>query len=71
MKILPATPTHYPGIAEVINSIYPENLTSALEIAAGDSRRDPKFKFRRWVAFEKDQVVGMGSHNQSTWFAHP
>lgn len=71
MKILPATPAHYQGIAQVINSIYPENSTSALEIAEGDKRRDPKFKSRRWVAFEKAQIIGTGSYYQSIWFAHP
>jgi mycothiol synthase len=71
MKILPATSAHYQGIAEVINSLYPKNPTSDLEIAEGDKRRDPKFKFQRWVAFEEDQIVGIGSYNQSIWFAHP
>ncbi len=71
MKILPATSAHYQGIAEVINSLYPENPTSDLEIADGDKRRDPKFKFQRWIAFEEDQIVGIGSYNQSIWFAHP
>jgi mycothiol synthase len=71
MKILPATSAHYQGIAEVINSLYPENPTSDLEIAEGDKRHDPKFKYQRWVAFEKDQIVGIGSYNQTIWFAHP
>jgi mycothiol synthase len=71
MKIIPATPAHYPEIAEVINALYPENPTSAQEIATGDQQRDPKFKFQRWIALEKDQVVGMGSYSQSIWFAHP
>ncbi len=71
MRILPATSAHYQGIAEVINSLYPENPTSALEIAERDKRRDPKFKFQRWIALEKGQIVGIGSYNQSIWFAHP
>jgi len=71
MEIVPATLAHYQGIAEVLNSLDPERHASGLEIAAGDKRRDPKFKFQRWVAIEKDQVVGIGSYNQSIWFAHP
>jgi len=71
MKILPATSAHYQGIAKVINSLYPENPTSDLEIAEGDKQRNPKFKFQRWVAFEKSRIVGVGSFNQSIWFAHP
>jgi mycothiol synthase len=42
-----------------------------VEIAEADKRRDPKFKSQRWVAMEKDQVVGAGSYNQSIWLAHP
>ncbi len=71
MKILPATSNHYQGIAEVINSLYPENPKSGSEIAEGDKKRDPKFKFQRWVAVDKDKTVGIGSFNQSIWFAHP
>ncbi len=71
MRILSATSAHYQGIAEVINSLYSENPTSDLEIAEGDKRRDPKFKFQRWVAFEEDQIVGIGAYNQSIWFDHP
>jgi mycothiol synthase len=71
MKILPATSAHYPGVVEVINSLDPENPTSSLEIEHGDQRRDPRFRFQRWVAFEKSQIVGVGSYNQSIWFDHP
>ena len=71
MEIVPATSAHNQGIAEIINSLDPERHASGLEIAEGDKRRDPKFKFQRWIAIEKDQVVGIGSYNQSIWFAHP
>ena len=71
MEIVPATSAHYQGIAEIINSLYPESHTSGLEIAERDKERDPNFKFQRWVAIEKDQIVGAGSYNQSIWFAHP
>jgi len=71
MEIIPATSAHYQGIAAISNSLDPERNTSALEIAAGDRQRDPKFKFQRWIAIEKDQIVGIGSYNQSIWFAHP
>jgi len=71
MKIVPATSAHYEGIAELINSLYPEQNTSALDIAEGDKQRDPKFKFQRWIAIENNQIAGMGFYNQSNWFAHP
>ena len=71
MEIIPATSAHYQGIAEIFNALDPERNASGLEIAEGDKRRDPKFKFRRWIAIEKDQIVGIGSYNQSIWFAHP
>lgn len=71
MKILPATSAHYEGIAKLLNALYPEQHTSALEIAEGDRQRDPKFRSQRWLAIEQDQVVGAGSYSQSNWFAHP
>jgi mycothiol synthase len=71
MEIIPATPAHYQGIAETMNAIDPQRHVSGFEIEEGDQRRDPKFKFQRWVAFENDQMVGIGSYNQSFWFAHP
>lgn len=71
MKILPVTTVHYPGVVEVINSLYPEKPTTGLEIEEGDQRRDPRFKFQRWVAVEENRVVGVGYYNQSIWFDHP
>jgi len=71
MEILPATIAHYSGVAEVINSLYPENPTSNLEIEDGDKKRDPRFKHRRWIAVEKNQIVGVCSYSQSIWFDHP
>ncbi len=71
MEIIPATATHYPGLAETYNSLYPESHYTAEEIAAEDRQRDPKFKFQRWVALEQEQVSGYGSYSQSIWFYHP
>jgi mycothiol synthase len=71
MEIVPATSAHYQGISKIINSLYPERHSSGLEISEGDKQRDPKFKFQRWIAIENDQIVGIGSYNQSIWFAHP
>ena len=71
MNILPATAAHYQGVADVLNALYPEIPTSGSEIEAGDARRDPRFKFQRWVAIEENQVVGVASYNQSIWFNHP
>ena len=71
MEIFPATSEHYQGIAEVINSLYPAAHMTGAELAEQDQQRDPKFKSRRYVAIEQDQIVGAGSYNQSIWFAHP
>jgi GNAT superfamily N-acetyltransferase len=71
MEIIPATAAHYPGIAALFNAIDPGEHASAADIAASDRRRDPKFKFQRWVAIEKDEIVGAGYYTQSIWFAHP
>jgi mycothiol synthase len=71
MEIVPATWAHYQGIAELLNALDPERHASGLEIAEGDKRRDPRFKFQRWVAIQKNQIVGIGSYHQSIWFDHP
>jgi mycothiol synthase len=71
MEILPTTSDYYPGIATLYNSIDPELHLSALDFIEGDRLRDPKFKIQRWVAIEKDEIVGAGYYTQSNWFAHP
>jgi GNAT superfamily N-acetyltransferase len=71
MEIVPATSAHYQGIAGILNSLDPGRHASGSEIEAADWRRDPQFKLQRWVAIEKDQILGAGSYNQSIWFAHP
>jgi mycothiol synthase len=71
MEILPTTSDHYPGIATLYNSIDPEQHLSASDFAEGDRARDPKLKIRRWVAIERDEIVGAGYYTQSNWFAHP
>ncbi len=71
MEIVPATSAHYQGIAEILNALDPERRASALEIAEADKRRDPRFKYQRWIASEQDQIVGYGSYNQTIWFDHP
>lgn len=71
MEILPTTSAHYPGMAILYNSIDPELHLSASDFAEGDRLRDPKFKTQRWVAIEKNEIVGAGYYTQSNWFAHP
>ncbi len=71
MEILPTTPAHYPGIAALYHSIDPQLHLTASDLTEGDRLRDPKFKTRRWVAVEKDEIVGAGYYTQSNWFAHP
>lgn len=71
VEILPTTCAHYPGIASLYNSLDPEQPVSAADFIEGDRLRDPSFKFQRWVAIEKDEIVGAGYYTQSHWFAHP
>jgi mycothiol synthase len=71
MEILPTTPDDYPGIATLYNAIDPELHLSASDFTEGDRLRDSKFKTKRWVAIEKDEIVGAGYFTQSNWFAHP
>jgi mycothiol synthase len=71
MEILPTTSAHYPGIAKLYNSIDPELHLSDADFTEGDRLRDPKFKTQRWVAIEKNEIVGAGYYAQSNWFAHP
>ena len=71
MEILPTTSAHYPGIATLYNSIDPQLHLSASDFAEGDRLRDPKFKTQRWVAIEKNEILGAGYYTQSNWFAHP
>ena len=71
MDILITTSAHYPGIAALYNSIDPQLHLSASDLSEGDRLRDPKFKTQRWVAIEKDEIVGAGHYTQSNWFAHP
>jgi mycothiol synthase len=71
MEILPTTSVHYSGIATLYNSLDPQLHLSALDFTEGDRLRDPKLKTQRWVAIEKDEIVGAGYYTQSNWFAHP
>ena len=71
MDILPTTSAHYSGIAALYNSIDPQLHFSASDFTEGDRLRDPKFKTQRWVAIEKNEIVGAGYYTQSNWFAHP
>ena len=71
MKILPTTSAHYPGLAALYNAINPQLHISASDFTEGDRLRDLKFKTQRWVAIEKDEIIGAGYYTQSNWFAHP
>ncbi len=71
MEIQLTTPAHYPGIAALNNYIDPQQHLSASDFLESDRLRDPKFKTQRWVAIEKDEIVGAGYYTQSNWFAHP
>jgi GNAT superfamily N-acetyltransferase len=71
MEIIPTTTAHYPGLAALYNAIEPDLHYTASDFSESDRLRDPKFKTRRWVAIEQEQIVGAGNFTQSSWFAHP
>ena len=71
MEIILTVPTHYPALAALYNAIDPQLHVSAENFMEGDRQRDPKFKTQRWVAIERDEIVGAGYYTQSNWFAHP
>jgi mycothiol synthase len=71
IQIRRATPADYAAIAEVVNSIYPEDPSPVSDFEEADRQRDPRFKFLRWVAVENERMTGVGSYNQSVWFDHP
>jgi GNAT superfamily N-acetyltransferase len=71
MEITLTIPTHYPALAALYNAIDPQLHLSAENFMEGDRQRDPKFKTLRWVAIERDEIVGAGYYTQSNWFAHP
>jgi GNAT superfamily N-acetyltransferase len=70
-KIREFTPDDYQGVVDVDNAEYPEYPGTAEEARFQDQARDPKCKFRRWVAEIDGHVVGYVTYDQWSGQYHP
>jgi mycothiol synthase len=74
MKIRDFTPTDYPALVEIHRSqqiVWPEWPRTPESWAEADQNRNPKCKFRRWIAEVDDKPVGFASYGQSADDYHP
>ncbi len=69
--IRPFTPGDYPAVTAVTNAAFPEYPGSEEELRYRDEHRDPKCKFRRWVAERDGRVVAVGAYGQYAGMYHP
>jgi len=61
----------YRGIVDIYNAIYPELPTTVEEYFNSDEKRDPKYRFCRWVAEAERNIVGFGQYTQRPDKYHP
>jgi RimJ/RimL family protein N-acetyltransferase len=61
----------YGEIVSIYNVVYPDLPTTVEEYAEGDRERNPKCRFRRWVAEIDSRVVGFGQYTQYLSKYHP
>ena len=74
VKIRPFSPADYPAAVEIHNSlgvVWPEQPSTAEGWAEVDRGRNPKCKWRRWVAESAGAVLGFGVYWQSAFDYHP
>ncbi len=77
MKIRDFTPQDYPALVDIHHSlqiVWPERPPTPEAWAAADQHRNPKCKYRRWVAVEEgdgDAAVGFATYGQSADDYHP
>lgn len=71
LHIRPFTPEDYPAMSAIGNRLWPEYPGTPDEIRYDDEHRDPKCKFRRFIAEQDGQVVGSASYGQSSHSYHP
>lgn len=70
-KIREFAPDDYQGVVDVDNAEYPEYPGTAEESRHYDRSRDPKCKFKRWVAETDGHVVAYANYEQWTGQYHP
>lgn len=65
------TPDDYPALCNVSNAAYPEYPDTAEEWRHHDENRDPKCRWRRWVAEKAGAVVAHADYSQNSGMYHP
>jgi GNAT superfamily N-acetyltransferase len=65
------TPEDYPVMTDLLNAVDPEYPETEAQRRFWDEHRDPKCRFRRWVAEAEGELVAIGDYNQSGWIYHP
>jgi GNAT superfamily N-acetyltransferase len=65
------TPDDYPAFAAVHNTIYWDYADTPEEMRFNDERREPKCRFRRWVAERDGEMVGAAEYDQPESHYHP
>ena len=74
MNIRIFTADDYPAIVKIHNSlniVWPERPRTPEGWAEADRNRNPKCKYKRWVAVKDGDVVGCGSYGQNIFEYHP
>ena len=66
-----ASHTDYERWVDVRNSVLTENTITAAELKEWDSKRDPKCKNARWLAYRHGKAVALVGYGQSPWAYKP
>lgn len=59
------------AVADIINAVFPDSLTTPEQVRQDDERRDPKINFARFVAELDGRLVGYALHTQFLDYYHP
>ena len=71
MIIRPFTPDDYPSLTLLGNQNFPDHLDTEDELRWGDTHRDPKHKWARFVGIDDGQIVASGEYGQEGGMFHP
>jgi GNAT superfamily N-acetyltransferase len=71
MRIREFTAADYRSVVDIQNAIFPDTPAVVADYVDGDERRDPKCRYRRWVAVKDGRVVGVAQYDQKIWAYHP